>query len=49
MKSIPAHALYDACQDGDAAAVSGLLPPGGTQLNLSRPRFQHPDNKCCPS
>jgi len=28
---------------GDAAAVSRLLPAGGTQLNLSGPRFRTPD------
>jgi ankyrin repeat protein len=43
MPSIPAQALYNACLAGDAAAVSRLLPAGGTQLNLSGPRFQHPD------
>jgi hypothetical protein len=35
MPHIPAQALYCACWDGDAAAVSRLLPAGGTRLNLS--------------
>ena len=38
------QALYDACVTGDAAAVSRLLPVGGTRLNLSGPRFQAPMN-----
>jgi ankyrin repeat protein len=48
-KNIPAEGLYNACLDGDAAAVSRLLPRHpGTRLNLSGPRFQHPNNKCVP-
>jgi ankyrin repeat protein len=48
MPSIPAQALYEACAAGDAAAVSRLLPAGGTRLNLSRPRFQAPNTKRTP-
>jgi hypothetical protein len=40
MPNIPAQALIEACFRGDAAAVSTLLPVGGTRLNLSGPRFQ---------
>jgi ankyrin repeat protein len=40
MPHIPAQALYDACSAGDAAAVSRLLPAGGTRLNLSGRSFQ---------
>jgi hypothetical protein len=40
MASINAQALYSACFNGDAAAVSRLLPAGGTPRNLSGPRFQ---------
>jgi hypothetical protein len=39
-KAIPAQALFDACKAGDAAAVSKLVPAGGTPLNLSAPAFQ---------
>jgi len=42
MPSISAHALYNACAAGDAAAVSRLLPPGGTPRNLSGQRLQSP-------
>ena len=42
MPSISAHVLYNACAAGDAAAVSRLLPPGGTPRNLSGQRFQSP-------
>ena len=35
--------LYNACLHGDAAAVSRLLPAGGTELDLNGPCFQHPD------
>jgi len=45
MQSIPARALFMACFHGDAAAVSRLLPAGGTPLDLSGPRFQHPDHQ----
>ena len=48
MPSIPAQALYEACAAGDAAAVSRLLPAGGTPLNLSGPRFQAPNTKRTP-
>jgi hypothetical protein len=34
--------LYDACLAGDAAAVSRLLPAGGTRVNLSGPTYQSP-------
>jgi ankyrin repeat protein len=46
--SIPAEALFNACSRGDAAAVSRLLPAGGTSLNLSGPRFQSAANKSTP-
>jgi len=42
MPKIPADLLFNACFEGDAAAVSRLLPAGGTRLNLSGPRFQQP-------
>ena len=42
MPNIPPEALYNACQAGDAAAVSRLLPTGGTPLNLSGPHYQEP-------
>jgi len=45
---IPAHELRMACVAGDAAAVSRLLPAGGTQLNLSAARFQDPSFKSTP-
>ena len=48
MPHIPAQDLYCACLDGDAAAVSRLLPAGGTRLNLSGPRFQAPNDKSTP-
>jgi ankyrin repeat protein len=50
MPRISAQALYSAClYDGDAAAVSRLLPADGTRLNLSGPSFQTPDdNKWTP-
>ena len=48
MPSIPAQALYDACSTGDAAAVSRLLPTGGTRLNLSGPSFQTSATKSTP-
>ena len=48
MPHIPAEAMFNACLAGDAAAVSRLLPAGGTRLNLSGPRFQAPDNKSTP-
>ena len=48
MPSIPAQALYNACLDGDAAAVSRLLPLGGTPRNLSGPAFQNPEDKSTP-
>jgi ankyrin repeat protein len=48
MPNIPAQALFNACFDGDAAAVSRLLPAGGTSLDLSGPHFQHPDDKSTP-
>ena len=47
-KYIPAAALFNACQAGDAAAVSRLLPSGGTRLNLSGQAFQDPDHKSTP-
>ena len=43
MPNILAQALFHACAAGDAAAVSRLLPAGGTPRNLSGPRFQTPD------
>jgi ankyrin repeat protein len=48
MPDISGEALYNACSTGDAAAVSRLLPAGGTQLNLSGPRFQEPTTKSTP-
>jgi hypothetical protein len=42
MPIIPAAALYNACAAGDAAAVSTLLPRGGTPVNLSGPRSSSP-------
>ena len=48
MPHIPAEALYSACLAGDAAAVSRLLPAGGSRLNLSGPRFQAPNSKGTP-
>ena len=44
MPNINAQALFNACVVGDAAAVSRLLPVGGTPRNLSGPRFQCPDD-----
>jgi ankyrin repeat protein len=44
MSSMPAETLFT----GDAAAVSRLLPAGGTQLNLSSPIFQAADHKSTP-
>ena len=40
--------LCRACVDGDAAAVSRLLPAGGTPLNLSGPDCQFFDGKSTP-
>ena len=40
MPPIPALALIDACRSGDVAAVSRLLPAGGTPRDLSAQRFQ---------
>ena len=37
--------LIKACLAGDAAAVSRLLPAGGTELDLSGPDFQEPTCK----
>jgi hypothetical protein len=48
MPTISAEALYNACVHGDAAAVSRLLPAGGTRLNLSGPAFQAHSNKTTP-
>jgi ankyrin repeat protein len=48
MPSINAQALYSACYYGDAAAVSRLLPAGGTPRNLSGPSYQRPVNKYTP-
>ena len=48
MTNIDAMALCIACRDGDAAAVSRLLPAGYTQLNLSGPRFQYGDIESTP-
>ena len=48
MTNINAKALYDACVNGDAAAVSRLLPSGGTPRNLSGPRFQFNTTKSTP-
>jgi len=42
-RNISALALLNACQDGDAAAVSRLLPAGGTRLDLNGPPFPAPD------
>jgi len=46
MPSIHFPTLYNACMDGDAAAVSRALP--ATRLNLSGPRFQAPGGKSTP-
>jgi hypothetical protein len=35
MTSTSVAELYNACSDGDTAAVRRLLPAGGTQLDLS--------------
>jgi len=43
MSSINVEALFKACCTGDAAAVSRLLPAGGTPRNLSGLLFQSPD------
>jgi ankyrin repeat protein len=43
LSSSIAPALYNACWHGDAAAVSRLLPVGGTDLDLSGAPFQHPN------
>jgi len=48
LSRIPAPALFNACGAGDAAAVSRLLPAGGTPLNLSGPSFQAPDTMTTP-
>jgi hypothetical protein len=40
MPLVPAQALIDACRAGDVAAVSRLLPAGGTPRDLSGTRFQ---------
>ena len=48
MPNIPAQALFNACVDGDAAAVNRLLPARGTSLDLSGPHFQHPDDQSTP-
>ena len=48
MPTIPAQALYEACVRGDAAAVSRLLPAGGTPLNLSGPDFHSDADKDTP-
>ena len=45
---IPAEALFMACAIGDAAAVSRLVPAGGSELNLCGPNFQHPYHKSTP-
>jgi hypothetical protein len=47
-RKVPADVLLDACRAGDAAAVSRLLPVGGTPLNLSGPRFQFHSLKSTP-
>jgi len=47
-QSIPGPELYNACLAGDAAAVSRLLPAGGTRLNLNGSAFQHPATKSTP-
>jgi len=47
MPNVSAQALYSACLTGDAAAVSRLLLCC-SRLNLSEPRFQHPDSKSTP-
>jgi ankyrin repeat protein len=41
MLNDPAVRLFNACCRGDAAAVSRLIPAGGTHLNLSGPRYLH--------
>jgi len=48
MTNINHQALYTACFRGDAAAVSRLLPAGGTPRNLSGPSFQSHNNKSTP-
>jgi ankyrin repeat protein len=48
MTNINAEALYKACVSGDAAAVSRLLPAGGTPRNLSGQRFQFHTSKNTP-
>jgi len=48
MTNINAAALYNACLAGDAAAVSRLLPAGGTPRNLSGQRFQFNNTKTTP-
>ena len=48
MPSIPFPALYNACSRGDAAAVSKLLPAGGTPRDLSGPAFQSPATRTTP-
>jgi ankyrin repeat protein len=45
---IPAAALYNACLAGDAAAVSSLVPAGGTPVDLSGPRFQTTGTRSTP-
>ena len=47
-RNIPVQALLAACRSGDAAAVSRLLPAGGTRLNLSGQRYQEPNTKGTP-
>jgi len=48
MANINPMALYNACVAGDVAAVSRLLPAGGTPRNLSGQRFQSPTTKRTP-
>ena len=48
MTNINADALHNACVAGDAAAVSRLLPAGGTPRNLGGKRFQTPTDKNTP-
>jgi len=48
MTNINPEALFNACVAGDAAAVSRLLPAGGTPRNLSGQRFQFHTEKSTP-
>ena len=48
MANINPKALYTACLNGDAAAVSRLLPAGGTPRNLSGQRFQFNTDRITP-